>query len=572
MEFERHACDILIIGSGGAAAMAALSARRQTASVTIVSKETSLVGGATIMASGGISSVFNPEDSPEVFFNDILRGGGYLNNRKLARILAECGTEAVLKVEHYGLLLDRKSRDAFNVVKKGEGHSWPRGLLDRREALGFCHGLGQALLTSGTQFLSEVLIFKLLLESDRTVGAIGLSLISGNFIVFSAKAVVLATGGLGAIYETTTNSDMLTGDGYALALEAGAALSDMEMVQFLPLAFPYPRSRRGTIIGMCSLFGPDTRLYNNRGEQYMEKYDPERKEFSTRDIVARGNFIEIMEGRGTASGAVILDPRNNDTYYRRRFEDTCPHIHKMIREVFGDGAADWKETLEAIPSQHFFMGGVQIDEDCKTAVPGLFAAGEVTGGIHGANRLSGSALTEIFVFGDRAGKRAAVYAHSQKKISSQPNSVKSGIEEAQQMFETVNKDGSRPFEVRRKIKKIMWQYFGPVRNEADMKMGIKKLQEIHETDMSALTLGSGHMRYNRERFQAIETLFMIRTALLVANAALMRRESRGSHFRTDFPYTNDNLWLKNIISKQSRDGKVAYQTKDIGDEAFLAGW
>ena len=296
MEFSKHISDILIIGGGGAAAMAALPPSRRGAKVTLISKESSFVGGATIMSAGGTCAVFKPNDSPETFYNDIMRGGGYLNNPRLARILAERSTQAILKLEDYGFLLDRKSLDPLQLIRKGEGHSLPRGYLDRREGLGFCHGLSKALIRSGVDFRPEIVAYKLLSNHGRVVGAMGFSLVTGDYLVFNAKAVIMATGGLGALYKITTNSGTLTGDGYAMAWDAGAELVDMEMVQFLPLAFPYPKSREGLNIGMCSFFGSGVKLYNGLGERYMEKYDPKRMEFATRDVVAQSQFHRDQGG------------------------------------------------------------------------------------------------------------------------------------------------------------------------------------------------------------------------------------------------------------------------------------
>jgi fumarate reductase (CoM/CoB) subunit A len=562
LRFEKFTSDVLIIGGGGAAAMAALSARSSGAEVTIVSKETSLVGGATIMSAGGTTAVFDPSDSPEIFYNDIMRSGKKLNNPKLVRTLAENSKKALLKLEDYGFLLDRKGLDTGRMIKEAEGHSRPRGYLDRREGLGFCHGLGRALVRNAVDFRPEIVICKLLTNHGRVVGALGLDLVTGDYLVFNAKVTLLASGGLGSIYRVTTNSKLLTGDGYAMAWDAGAELVDMEMVQFLPMAFPYPKSREGLNIGMCSLFGPGVKLYNGLGKRYMEKYDPERKEFSTRDIVARANYIEIKEGRGTENGTIIVDPREHDQSNLQRFQSTHPHIYGMLKEVFGERAASWEEPFEAIPSQHFFMGGIMIDENCKTGIPGLFAVGEVSGGVHGANRLAGSALTEIFVFGDIAGEKVALWANNEELVPPEEAEVKEEIDRLEGIF-SASQGGVRPFEVKREIRNIMWSNLGPVRDGKGINKALADLKSIEENDLPQLILGSRQLIYNRERMEAVEVGLMIKTAILVASAALSRQESRGSHYRADFPVLDDKKWLRNTVLRKGADGEVDISYKQV---------
>jgi fumarate reductase (CoM/CoB) subunit A len=563
VKFTKHISDILIIGGGGAAAMAALPPSRRGAKVTVISKESSFVGGATIMAAGGTCAVFKPNDSPETFYNDIMRGGGYLNNPKLARILAERSTQAILKLEDYGFLLDRKSLDPLQLIRKGEGHSYPRGYLDRREGLGFCHGLSKALIRSGVDFRPEIVACRLLSNHGRVVGAMGFSLVTGDYLVFHAKAVIMATGGLGALYKITTNSGTLTGDGYAMAWDAGAELIDMEMVQFLPLAFPYPKSREGLNIGMCSFFGSGTKLYNGLGERYMAKYDPKRMEFATRDVVARANFTEIKEGRGTKGGAIVVDPRLHDPSLLGIFKSHHPHIYSMFKEVFGERVANWQESFEAIPSQHFFMGGIAINEKCETGIPGLFAVGEVSGGVHGANRLAGSALTEVFVFGDLLGESVMNWVEKEDLIPPREFEIQESIDQVEEIFSR-QQQGVRPYKIKRAIKKIMWDCFGPSRNEEGMKKGLAGLKHIQENEIPKLALGSSQARYNREKMEAVEAGLMIKTAILVATAAIYRTESRGSHYRTDFPSSDDKNWLRNIILKKGTEGEMDISYRQAG--------
>jgi fumarate reductase (CoM/CoB) subunit A len=550
----KHIFDVLIIGGGGAAALAALEARKICLSVGLITKESSLAGGATIMSAGGTSIVYSDGDSPEVFLADILRSGGELNNGKLAKIVADKSAEAIFGLEAHDFLLDRNDSKKLRTVKQGEGHARPRGYLDRREALGFCHALSKAVMRNKIALFPETIVSKLFVKDNRITGAMAASLITGEYIVFQAKAVILATGGLGAIYKVTTNSNVLTGDGFALAFDAGAELVDMEMVQFFPIAFPYPEIRKGKMIAMCSHFGPGVKLINGIGERYMGNYDPERMEMATRDVAARANFTEIKEGRGTDSGSIIVDPREHDPAILLRFKTSVPHIYAMFREVYGERVAEWQEPFEAIPSQHFFMGGVRIDEECRTNVAGLFAAGEVSGGVHGANRLSGVALTELFVFGPRAGRFAALYADREKLIRPDAAEIDREIGRLETLFKPGN--GARPFELKAKVQAVMWDKLGPVRNGAGIEAAIGELEHIGKEQITGMTIGCDDRVYNRDRMEAIEVPFMIRTAILVTLAALQRRESRGSHHRTDFPKRDDKEWLRNIVLKRNENGDI----------------
>jgi fumarate reductase (CoM/CoB) subunit A len=553
-KYEERRLDVLIVGGGGAAALAALEANRAGLTVGLVTKESALVGGATIMAAGGTSAVFSADDTPETFLADILKAGGDLNNVKLAKIVADRSAQAVFDLETHDYLLDRKDATTLRTIKQGEGHAWPRGCLDRREALGVCHALSKALMEHKIALFPETVVSKILIKENRAVGAVAMSLVTGGYLVFSAKAVILATGGLGALYKVTTNSNVLTGDGFALAFDAGAELIDMEMVQFFPIAFPYPAVRRGKMIGVSSWFGPNVRLRNGLGERYMPKYDPERFEMTTRDIASRANFIEIMEGRGTKNGAIIVDPTDHDPALLLRFKTSIPHVYAMFREVYGDRAAEWEEPFEAIPSQHFFMGGIRIDEECRTNVNGLFAVGEASGGTHGANRLSGVALTEVYVFGPVAGRTAARHASSEELVSPDKEEINAEIGRLESLFKAGS--GMRPFEAKAAIQDVMWERLGPVRDGLGIETAITAFERIEREQMTGMVIGCKDRVYNRDRMEAIEVPLMVKTAHLVARAASERKESRGSHYRTDFPERNDEDWLRNIVIKKDGGGRL----------------
>ena len=548
--YTKHSFDVVVIGGGAAGALAAISAKRAGASVAFVTKESALVGGATVMAGGGTSAPVIPDDSGQVLYNDMMKAGQYINNPRVVSVVADNSMNALYNLENCDFLLDRKSlikhgAEGIRSFKIGEGHTHPRGCLDRREALGFCHGISKSVMRHEIDIFTETIAVKLLKSDGAVCGVVAYSIAEGAFVAFRCKAVVLAAGGLGALYEDTTNSSVLTGDGYAMAFEAGAELVDMEMVQFMPLTFPYPRIRRGKIIGTCSMFGSSIKLYNGLGERYMYKYDPEKLEFVTRDLGSRANYIEIKEGRGTAKNTVIVDNRDFDPEILERWKTTNPFRYKQCCQSFGEAAGNWEETFEAIPSQHFFMGGVKINENMETTVPGLFAVGEVSGGVHGANRLSGVAFVEIFSLGPIAGRNAAaaakceskqvlIYEDLDKAVSTIDASVKRGG------------DGSRPGVYKHRLQKAMSDGLGPVRDNKGIAAAFEEFREI-ESELSAMRVASDGGRYNRDMMEALEIPLMLKTAQIVAVAAQKRTESRGAHFRSDYPEKNDSEWKKNVV-------------------------
>jgi fumarate reductase (CoM/CoB) subunit A len=560
MTYTIKTYDIVMIGGGAAGALAAIKAKRAGQSVAYITKESALVGGATIMAGAGTSVMKESDDSGDVFFDDIMASGQSINNEKLVRIIADHCTEGLFDLESCDFLLDRKDLKHQTAAslphynKKGEGHAFSRSYLDRREALGICHGIAKTVMRDEIDLYTETVAVRLHCAGERIAGVSAYSMTDGSYLFFSCKAVILAAGGLGGLYEETTNSVVLSGDGYALAYETGAELVDMEMVQFMPLAFPYPKIRRGKIIGQVSLLGPTVRLYNKDGERYMLKYDPARAELTTRDIGARGNYSEILEGRGTANQAILVDNCQYDPAVFERWKSTSPFRYRQCCQVFGENGGNWKEPFEAIPSQHFFMGGVKVDARLSSRVPGLYAVGEVSGGVHGANRLSGVAFPELFVLGPLAGAEAAAYARTQDTPVWRAADVQALLTALDAPLRETG-DGYRPFEVRKKIQQVMSRNLGPVRNGDDLETAETALARIRADLLPCMRVQARERRYSREIVEALELPLMLQTAQMVARAAHMRTESRGAHYRSDYPDRADE-WTANIVIKKGGDGRM----------------
>jgi fumarate reductase (CoM/CoB) subunit A len=548
--YKTYDADILIVGGGGAAAMAALEATRNGVKPLIMCKDT-FIGGATVQASGGTSIPFLPEDSPAIFFDDTMKSGARINNKRLVKVLTEEAHDVFYGLEQYGFLLDRGPTGEMRAFKRSEGHTFLRSYADRRQFHGIVGGLKRAVIQKKIGLFEERMLVKLLTDEGTVRGGLFFSLADGAFESVSARVVVLVTGGCGQLYSTSTNAQCLTGDGYALAFDAGAELVDMEMVQFLPLAFPRPSTMRGQLIGMCSLFGPNVKLYNGLGERYMLRHDPEKLEYATRDVVARANYTEIQEGRGTRRKTIVVDPTENDRSLVEQYRNSLAVAYDMIAETFGEKAARWEATFEAIPSQHFMMGGVRIDEHCRTSVENLLCCGEVSGGVHGANRLAGNALTEILVFGKRAGKEAAEIARKTSVRQINPGLLRAAVRQTQAYLNS--NDGAPPGVLRQRLQKLMWDKVGIVRSGSDLEEALKRLGRLKRmVDGASARCRLRH--WNRELLEALELRLMVKTAELIALSARERTESRGSHYRRDFPET-DPAWCKNIIlSKNLEDG------------------
>ncbi|GGM73842.1 succinate dehydrogenase flavoprotein subunit [Thermogymnomonas acidicola] len=538
MDYKKMDCDVLVIGAGGAGMRAALAASEMGAKVIMVSK--SLLGKAhTVMAEGGIAAALgnvDPDDNWQVHFADIIEEGVYLSNWRMAEILAKEAPDRVYELESYGALFDR-TPDGRILQRAFGGHSKRRLChVGDKTGLEMLRTLEDQILHRDVTALDEIYITKLVKKDNAVVGAIGIEMHTGEFILFRAKATILATGGCGRVYKVTSNSWESTGDGIGLAYNAGAILQDMEMIQFHPTGMVYPPGVRGLLVTE-GVRGEGGILYNSKGERFMLRYSPEKKELDARDVVARANYNEIIEGRGTPHGGVYLDISYKGAAF---IKQKLPGMYQQFLDFAGVDIT--KEKMEVAPTVHYQMGGVRVDPDTTaTNVPGLFAAGEVACGLHGANRLGGNSLADILVFGKRSGEAAAKYASDKKIAEIEDSEVQ---EEINRVLSYLKPGGVNPYLLVDELTETMSNKVGIVRNGPDLESALQKILELKE-EYKKVSVPGGR-KYNHGLFTALELGNMLIAAEAIVRSAIMRTESRGAHTRKDYP-KKDRNWLKNII-------------------------
>lgn len=547
-KYETHSHDVIVIGAGGAGLRAAIEASAQGASVGLVCK--SLLGKAhTVMAEGGIAAALanvDVKDNWQTHFRDTMKGGKMLNNWRMAQIHAQEAPDRVRELEMWGALFDRTS-DGKILQRPFGGHTWRRLChVGDRTGLEMIRTLQEKGIHSGIDVYMECTIIKLLKDGERISGAFGYWRESGRFVIFKAKAVVLATGGIGKAYKITSNSWEYTGDGHALAYEAGAELIDMEFVQFHPTGMVWPPSVKGILVTEA-VRGEGGILKNSKGERFMERYDPQKMELSTRDVVARAIYTEVKEGRGSPHGGAFLDISHKGAEYIKR---KLPSMYHQFLE-FADIDIT-KEPMEVGPTTHYMMGGVRVQaENGASTVPGLFAAGEVAGGMHGANRLGGNSLSDLLVFGRRAGLGAAQYANEINGDSLKINEdeVEQAAREMLRPFE--NERGENPYTVHHSLQEVMQNYFGVFRIEEGLKEGLIELEKLKERASNLRIEGSRLYNPGWHLCRDLKSMLIVSEA--IAKSALQRQESRGAHSRVDYPNTDDEKWGK-VNSVISKDG------------------
>jgi succinate dehydrogenase / fumarate reductase, flavoprotein subunit len=539
-EYETHDHDVLIIGAGGAGLRAALGALAEGAKVAVVCK--SLLGKAhTVMAEGGIAAAMANVDSADnwrTHFRDTMRGGKLLNNWRMAQIHAQEAPERVRELEQWGALFDR-TQDGQILQRAFGGHTFRRLChVGDRTGLEMIRTLQDRGVQLGIDVYMECTISRLLKDGDRVAGAFGYWREQGRFVVFRAKSIVMATGGIGKAWKITSNSWEYTGDGMALAYGAGAELMDMEFVQFHPTGMVWPPGVQGILVTEA-VRGEGGVLRNKLGQRFMEKYDPKKMELSTRDVVARAIYTEVREGRGTEHGGAYLDISQKPADYVKKKLPSMYHQFKELADV-----DITKGPMEVGPTCHYMMGGIRVDaETAASSLPGLFAAGEAAAGLHGANRLGGNSLSDLLVFGRRAGLAAAEHA---KKIST--TAIDAGqIEEAarEMLAPFERKDGESPYTIHRDLQETMQNLVGIFRNKEDLIRALEELEKLNERAGRVSVEGS--RLFNPGWHLAQDLKAMLTVSAAVTRSALAREESRGAHSRIDHPGLDATWGTKNSV-------------------------
>ena len=580
-EYQTFEHDVLIIGAGGAGLRAAIEASAAGVSVGVVCK--SLLGKAhTVMAEGGIAAALanvDERDNWKVHFADTMRGGQYINNWRMAELHAKEAPDRVRELEAWGALFDRTT-DGRILQRNFGGHRYPRlAHVGDRTGLEMLRTLQDHGIHLGMDVYMECTIITLLKDGERVVGAFGYERERGRFRLFRAKAVVLATGGIGRAYKITSNSWECTGDGHGLAYRAGAELIDMEFVQFHPTGMVWPPSVAGILVTE-GVRGEGGVLRNKLGKRFMfedippnyraQTADTEEEgwrytqgdknarrppELLTRDHVARCIVREIREGRGTEHGGVHLDI----SWIKEKLPHAAEHIKRKLPSMYHQfkQLADidiTREPMEVGPTTHYVMGGVHVDADMEmSSVPGLFACGECASGINGANRLGGNSLSDLLVLGKRAGEYAAKYAKTHGAGQVNMDHVEMAAREALEPFERGSR-GENPYQIQAALQEMMQDLVGIVRREDEM---IRALEHIRELRGRLKKVGvPGNREYNSGWHTALDLDNMLTVSEAIARCALERKESRGAHFRDDFQ-TKDEVFSKiNIAVQRGPDGEM----------------
>jgi fumarate reductase (CoM/CoB) subunit A len=509
-------CHVLVIGSGGAGVRAAIEASPHGDTV-LISKTLVGKGGCTTMAEGGFNAVLREQDSCGIHFEDTMKGGAFLNDPELVKILVKEAPLRMGDLVKWGAVFDFTDADEIAQRPFG-GQRFPRTCYaGDRTGHEMMTTLVERLDSTDVTTLQEYTVIDLLKDGDRVIGAMALSE-KGNLVILKADSTILATGGGTKVYDVSTNSSSGTGDGFAIGYRAGAELIDMEMIQFHPTGAVFPYDARGRLVTEA-VRGEGGLLLNNKGERFMKNYDPQRMELSTRDVVARAIATEIQQGRGSPNGGVWLDVTHLP---REQIETRLP----VMLEQFLKFGVDIRVTpMEVAPTAHHVMGGLRITPECRTTLPGLFACGEVAGGVHGANRLGGNSLADTQVFGRRAGDAAARTEKRQKKVDV------AQVKRQQQRLERFMHGTKSTSRVRMLLQQTMWEGANIFRNATGLKKTLAAAGVLADKPLRAETL--------RNLAECCTVENMCLTASLICRCALLREESRGAHVRTDIRQSYD---------------------------------
>ncbi|MFX0028814.1 MAG: FAD-binding protein [Candidatus Hermodarchaeota archaeon] len=549
MTFEIIDTDVLIVGAGGAGCRAAIAASDLNQDVLIITKD--VLGKAhTVMAEGGYNAALgnlDPDDSWEYHANDTVNAGAYLNNQNLVEILAKESPDRVYDLENFGGIFSR-TPDGL-IMQRPFGHQSYRRTCYAGDRTGheILATLTEEIRRRDISLIDEVYATSLLRDNNRIAGVTIIDIKSGIFKVIRASAIVMAAGGAGRIYETTTNAQADVGSGYSMAYKAGVELVDMEQFQFHPTGAAIPPSARGRLVTE-GVRGEGGILLNKDGQRFMKKYNPKSMELAGRDEVARSIATEIREGRGTENDAVYLDISFIPS---RIIEERLP---TMLEDFLDIGIDIRNEPMEVTPTAHHMMGGIKINKHTETNLKGLYAAGEVVGGIHGGNRLGGNALADTQVFGQIAGRNASNHAKGvsvpkldRKIIDQEYNRVIAPLD---------RREGLNIAEEKSKLQKLMWDKAGIFRNEQDLNSALSFIEKQQKQIENQLMVKNKATRYNTEWISSLELFDMLIVSEMLVRSAVMRKESRGAHYRTDYPKADHINWLSNIIIKNQNQQMV----------------
>lgn len=554
--YEAHQHDVLVIGAGGAGLRAAIAAAEAGVSVALVCK--SLLGKAhTVMAEGGIAAALgnvDPRDSWEVHFADTMRGGQRLNDYRMVEIFAREAPARVYELERWGAVFDR-TEDGKILQRPFGAHTHPRLChVGDRTGLELIRTLQDKAVYSGIEVFMEITLTRLLKDGERIAGAFGYRREDGRFVLFRAKAVILATGGWGKVYKVTSNSWECTGDGCAMAYEAGAELTDMEMVQFHPTGMVWPPGVRGILVTEA-VRGEGGILRNALGERFMERYDPKKMELSSRDVVARSIYKEVQAGRGTPHGGVFLDITHWGPAYIMK---KIPSMYEQYLTLANIDIT--KSPMEVAPTVHYVMGGVCVEPGAgATTVPGLFAAGEVAAGLHGANRLGGNSLADLLVFGKRAGEHAAAQV---RKLVAAPRVNERCVEEERTLIQRLfDRDGrENPFAIHEELQEVMGTYAGIARTGAGLTEGLERVRALQKRAQELRAVGS--KLFNPGWHACHDVRFMLTLCEAIFRSGIERQESRGAHWRLDFPDQDPRWGAMNVVVYQE-NGEMKVTTRPV---------
>jgi succinate dehydrogenase / fumarate reductase flavoprotein subunit len=588
VECQTYAYDVLVIGAGGAGLRAAIEAASPGIKVGVVCK--SLLGKAhTVMAEGGVAAALanvDDRDNWRVHFADTMRGGQYLNNWRMAELHAKEAPDRVRELEAWGALFDR-TKDGRILQRNFGGHRYPRlAHVGDRTGLEMIRTLQDHGIHTGMEVHMECTVLSLLMDAGRIAGAFGYDREKGHFILWPAKAVVIATGGIGRAYKITSNSWEYTGDGLALAYRAGAELLDMEFVQFHPTGMVWPISVRGILVTE-GVRGEGGVLRNSEGRRFMfdeipdlyktstadtedegwrytqgDKQARRPPELLTRDHVARCINREVKAGRGSPHGGVYLDIawiKQHIPKAAERIQRKLPSMYHQFKQLADIDIT--KEAMEVGPTTHYMMGGIRVDGDSQMSnVPGLFAAGEAAAGLHGANRLGGNSLSDLLVFGKRAGQFAAEFARQNGAAAVDEKQVQSAQRAALEPFER-GPTGENPYQIQYQLQERMQELVGIVRTAGEMEQALQAIAQLW-TKAAAAGI-AGNRQYNNGWHTAMDLGNMLEVSEAITRAALLRQESRGAQFREDFP-NKDAAWGdQSIVVRRAADGGMTLEKRPL---------